>query len=444
MDDSVKVQNSSVQLIQNSRKAAENKVVTAQRELKEKQRDCQAAIDREMICHAQSKNIAAEMMRQDDIARDEELKKLERKLAQVHTHMNNTVLVGEEEQAPAAELNVAWENLNSQALEKARSHASVQEAKAEQRVNEAKVLMAKLQADCAAYIRELNDQWEAAKRIDNEKIAAAQHRTDELIQKCSETVQLHNVQCMEIISNTEDFARSTRAQLQDRYSSIDGLAKQRVNMMQNQSRERRQHAEQRLTALRKHTKEVQAACEDRVREEESTASEKTRIARTRFEQNLERAQERRKEAQSRRDSAREAYEAVMARCRGATLEARRRGLSNIAEILEPPRMQHPPVVQPPLPSLPSPPAGDPLSIASPDIYGGEPDSPVDVGNWDGALEAKGFNATSSTMAPCTGDYSQDGQSTRPGTTGTTVDGQSTRPGTRGTTGTGTRPGTGAV
>merc|ERR1712151_270375 len=123
----------------------------------------------------------------------------------------------------------------------------------------------------------------------------------------------------------------------DRYQTIDDLSKQRVNMMQNQARHRRHLAEQRLSELKKHNADVQAACDKLVCTEEETAKEKLSLAAARFEEHLQRAQERTREAEGRRDAARAAYEAVMSRCRGGTMEARRRGLTNIADILEPPR-----------------------------------------------------------------------------------------------------------
>merc|ERR1719291_447144 len=48
------------------------------------------------------------------------------------------------------------------------------------------------------------------------------------------------------------------------------------------------------------------------------------------------AARRAREAIAKKDKAEADFDAVMARCRGAAAEARRRGLGNIAEVLQPP------------------------------------------------------------------------------------------------------------
>merc|ERR1712048_610650 len=87
--------------------------------------------------------------------------------------------------------------------------------------------------------------------------------------------------------------------------------------------------------MKTNVEEVRARLQERMTTEAEVAHEKVRLARDRQAQRSELAARRTSEAESRRDKALAQYTAVMARIQGAAQETRRRGLDNIADIIEP-------------------------------------------------------------------------------------------------------------
>merc|ERR1712048_673683 len=87
--------------------------------------------------------------------------------------------------------------------------------------------------------------------------------------------------------------------------------------------------------MKSNVEEVRARLQDREMADAQAAHEKVRLARDRQAQRSELAARRTSEAEARRDKALAEYTAVMARIQGAAQEARRRGLDNIADIIEP-------------------------------------------------------------------------------------------------------------
>jgi len=329
-------QERSVKEIQAAREAAQAKVAEAQLALTRQRRECEATIEREKICAAQGRRIGHSMREQQDADAEMELRRLEANMQRVATHLERKLADKEAEDSTIKARVEQWESNSARTLEAARTHAAHDEAMAEQCLNAAKVQLANLQAQGAAYIRELQEKWEQAKRADAAKVEAAQARTEKLMAYCEETMRNCERQCEEMLKKTERHAQSKQVQLEERVSTIDNLSKQRVAMMQRQSRERRQLAEQRLEELKRHLEDVKKRTQERVQIEAEAAEEKVNLARKRYSEQTERMERHAAEVTASRAKATEAYEVVMARCRGAAKEAQRRGLDHIVAILEMP------------------------------------------------------------------------------------------------------------
>mmetsp|Transcript_114895 Transcript_114895/g.336106 ORF Transcript_114895/g.336106 Transcript_114895/m.336106 type:complete len:642 (-) Transcript_114895:42-1967(-) len=336
MDKAARGQVKAVHELAKSRQEAETTVMEAKRKLEEKRWESDATIATENVCHAQAKNIAAAMKEAHEFQCQIDLQRLEDKLARMESHLEQRVDVASAELPVAKKRNEEWIAKMGRDVEAANARADDEHLDAIQRVNAAKVTLGNLQAQFAAYIADLLKQWEDAKRENAAKVAAASKRTEEIEQFC----RAHHKKCEkkldDMIKQTEHFADTKKAYLEDRCSSIDELAKNRVDMMQQQSRERRKQAEQRLAHLEQHIKDVKFRCDQRVRAEAATAEERVRIAQERFREHVDRQNMRADEAVRAREEAHQAYAAVAARCQGAAKEARRRGLENIAQMLVPP------------------------------------------------------------------------------------------------------------
>jgi len=333
MDKSARDQLQAMDDVQKSRRDAEERVQEAKQKLAEKRWECEAALHRERVCNAQAKNIAAAMKDAQEAEREVNLNRLDEKVFTVTSHEEKRVTLAQELIPVAEERNEAWLSRMSCDVAAAHARAEDEEVDAMQRVSAAKVTLKTLQAECAAYIRDLLEQWEEAKRAGVAKVKAAKEKTEELERYCQETLQKNERQLSEMIKNTAEFAETKQAYLEERAQAIEDMSKSRVAMMQQQSYERRKQAEKRLMHLEEHIEDVRKRCDQRVRAEDATAVEKVRIARERFEAYVQRLELRTKEAEHARDQASVAYAAVAARSHGAAMEARRRGLDNIAAVI---------------------------------------------------------------------------------------------------------------
>jgi hypothetical protein len=321
--------------IQRSRQVAAAKVAKAQQDFLEQRRECEATLDRERTCAAQARKIAMTLKMQQQEETDAEISKLQAKLDFTTAQAQLKVANFASEAEVSTSRNEAWDARIGKSQASAQVRAATEEESAAGRVNQAKISLAKLQERCAAYLRNLQDLWQEAKKEDAMKVDAATARTEEITRLCEETLRSCEKYCSESLRNTENHAQSKKVQLEDKVAEMDDLAKQRVAMMQRQSKERRKRAETQLADFLAHVEQVQTQCAERVRTEEATADEKVEMARQRFESEVELAERRQREAEARRDAARASHAAVMARCIGSSMEARRRGLNNIAEVIEP-------------------------------------------------------------------------------------------------------------
>mmetsp|Transcript_12176 Transcript_12176/g.23642 ORF Transcript_12176/g.23642 Transcript_12176/m.23642 type:complete len:650 (-) Transcript_12176:100-2049(-) len=334
MEKSAKEQTQAADAIQHARKEAEAKIGEAKRLLAEKRWECEAAVSREQVCAAQARNIAGGIMVKAEDELQVALNRQQENVARTSIHARNKIVIAEGEPPVAMERNREWKDKTEHDIQAAEARRHDEEAKAVKRVENAKIALGNLQAHCAAYIRELLDQWEAAKHADELKVAAARERTDELKRYCKETLEQCQTQCEDLLQSTRDFSASTKSYLEHRVSAIDEQSKHRIIMMQEQARERRQQAEQRVADLEEHVKDVRRRCKDRVDVEESTAEEKERLMSERCQADVARVEMRTREAEASRDRALQEWSHAVARCRGAVLEANRRGLGNIAALLE--------------------------------------------------------------------------------------------------------------
>ncbi|CAE8687675.1 unnamed protein product, partial [Polarella glacialis] len=152
----------------------------------------------------------------------------------------------------------------------------------------------------------------------------------ELTSRCQEEKVAREQHFRASLTQTELLAQERQAAVEQRAKVSDELAQQRAAVLQQQSAERRRQAEARLEQMRRHVEDVQARCCQRVLAGKATADEKVLLVRERFAAKVQIAEQRADEAGASRDKARAAYEAVVARCKGAVDEAQRRGLEDIA------------------------------------------------------------------------------------------------------------------
>lgn len=334
MEKSSREQMQAAEAIQNARKEAEAKVGEAKRLLAEKRWECEAAVSRERVCAAQARNIAGSIMAKAEDELQVALKRQQESVARASIHARNKIMIAETEPPVAVERNRDWADNMERDVEAQEARRHDEEAKAVKRVENAKIALGNLQAQCAAYVRELLDQWEVAKHADDLKVAAARERLDELKRYCQETLEQCQKQCEDLLQGTRAFAASTKSYLEHRVSAIDEQSKHRVIMMQEQARERRHQAEQRVAELEEHIKDVRRRCKDRVEVEERTAEEKVQLMSERCQADVARVEMRTREAEAARGKALKEWSHAVARCRGAVFEANRRGLGNIAALLE--------------------------------------------------------------------------------------------------------------
>jgi hypothetical protein len=321
--------------IKKSAAAAGAKVMQANQDLWERRTACEAVLDNGQLCAAQANKIAHTLKVQQVDEVGIEISRLEAKLEFASAQAQTKVSHFEFETELAAQRNEAWEDRCETSKASAQERVGSEEELVESRLVQAKISLAKLQAQSAAYLRNLHEQRDEAKREDAAKVDAATARLEELVRFCEETLQTSEKYCKEALRNTESHAKAKKEQLEQKVSTMDDLAKQRVAMMQRQSKQRREQAEAQLADFLAYVEEMRSQCADRVRVEAATSEEKVDLARQRFNDAVALAERRQAEAEARRDAARAAHAAVMGRCIGSAMEARRRGLNNIAQVIEP-------------------------------------------------------------------------------------------------------------
>jgi len=335
MDASKQAQSASVRDIQQSREAAMQKVADAQQELLRKRRECEQMLDCERICAAQARKITKTLTQQQEAEKESEQRKLEGKLQAVNVRAVTMGNNYEEELQLTIQRSSEWSDRTDQNLKDTREFLRDQEVKATERVSSAKVMLANLQAQCAAYLRDLEEQWEEAKRQDAKKVAEANTRTEGLMKYCDETLQVSERQLQEMLEKAQKVQDQKEAHLKMRVEGIDNLGKQTVAMMQQQAKDRRCQAEKHLEDFKQHVEEVRTQCKERVRIEAETAEERVQLSVARFAAEVDKAARRQAEAEVRLEQARATHAAALSRCKGAAAEARWRGMGDIADVIEP-------------------------------------------------------------------------------------------------------------
>lgn len=325
----------SVHEIHKSREAAFAKISQAQQEFLEKRRECEATLERERICAAQARKIASTLKAQQDSARDAEAVKSQARIDLAQHLSQQKAAAYEVETKLAAERNEAWAVRGSEALTSAQVRVADEETQCIASVDQAKISFAKLQAQCLAYLGELQEMWEESKKEDAARVEAARVRTEDIANYCAHTAAKCDQYCEDRIRRTNVFSSEKSKALEEKVAVIDDLAKHRVEMAARQSKDRREKAEAKVVAFMAHVEEVRAQCSERVKVEAATAEEKVEMARQRFEEEVALAEKRQAEAEALRDTARAAHAAVISRSVGSAMEARRRGLNSIADVIEP-------------------------------------------------------------------------------------------------------------
>jgi hypothetical protein len=297
--------------------------------------ECEATLERERICAAQARKIASTLKTQHEAERQSVLSKLQAELESTQAQALQKVSTLQSLSHTAIERNEAWSARSKNVLTSLQARTSGEERLSLDVVEQAKVSFAKLEAQCVVYLKNLQEQWDHAKREDVAKVEAAQACAEELVCFCEETLASSEKYCIERLKDTESFSEAKKKHLEEKVSALDDLAKQRVAMMREQSKDRREKAETQLAGFMVHIEDVRAQCNERVRVEADTASEKVEMARRRFEEEVALAERRLAEAEASRNESRMTHAAAVARCVGSAMEARRRGLNNIAEVIEP-------------------------------------------------------------------------------------------------------------
>mmetsp|Transcript_78670 Transcript_78670/g.197657 ORF Transcript_78670/g.197657 Transcript_78670/m.197657 type:complete len:648 (-) Transcript_78670:53-1996(-) len=312
------------------------KVASARQDLADRHRQCQDALVQERACAAQARMLAAQQKDSQEVDQGVHKQRLEANLNRVNEHLAAKAVLPVERAEAAEVRNEISAEKNRKLVELANARADKEEQESQWRLERAKVALANLQAQCAAQINELLKHWDEAKRADASKVQAATARTEEVLRYCQECLQHQADHNAKVLERSKNLADSKVATIQERVATIANLSEQRVVMMQQQSQERRRLTEEQLAELQRHTEDVRKRCAERLATEGETAKEKVRIARERNESTVARAELRAREAEHERDLAQQAFDAVIARCVGAAAEARRRGLFDVADIIEPP------------------------------------------------------------------------------------------------------------
>eukprot|EP00747_Dinoflagellata_sp_TGD_P166894 gnl/TRDRNA2_/TRDRNA2_190416_c0_seq1.p1 gnl/TRDRNA2_/TRDRNA2_190416_c0~~gnl/TRDRNA2_/TRDRNA2_190416_c0_seq1.p1 ORF type:complete len:628 (-),score=180.19 gnl/TRDRNA2_/TRDRNA2_190416_c0_seq1:56-1939(-) len=361
---SARVQLAGLTDVMRSREASQAAVKAAERDYAEQRAQCEAAIQRERICSHQGRTIAKALRKQEEVECEARLERAEARIEFVETHAARHVADFEEEMQATLKRNEAWVTRGEKAKAAAEERRKEDAVEASVRVDKAKVLLANLQAYCAGYLRELNDKWEEAKKVDAKREEVAALQTEELEAYCRDTLQCCEKYCAETLAKAEETAREKKAKLEERIAMLEALSKQRVEMMVTQSRDRREKAEKQLASATAHVEEVRLQCEERKRIETETANEKVRLVRERVTAEVARAELRTREAAARRAEAQAAWNFAMARCAGSAAEARRRGLADTAAAIEKPPA-------PPAPAKVQAPAAGPPELGGQDFTASE-------------------------------------------------------------------------
>mmetsp|Transcript_10353 Transcript_10353/g.25955 ORF Transcript_10353/g.25955 Transcript_10353/m.25955 type:complete len:673 (+) Transcript_10353:113-2131(+) len=321
--------------VKDAKEEAEGQVARARQELADRHRLCQDTLAQERVCAAEAKRLAAEQKEAQEQARGVHQERLQVQLKMVSDHFAKKAVLPVERAAHAEEINQVYEARNQKVVKLANDRADQEAEEAVHRLERAKVALANLQAKYVSEVNELKRKFGDAKRANLGKVQRAEQRTEEVLNFCKECLDRQAQHSYRVLERSQNVAVTNTAAMQDKVSVLADLAEQRVAMMQRQSAERRKLAVQQHEDLHKHTEDVRERCAKRFSAERETAKEKVRLARERTSANADRAELRACEAAEKRAAARAAFEPVLARCRGAATEARRRGLIGIAEILEP-------------------------------------------------------------------------------------------------------------
>mmetsp|Transcript_51568 Transcript_51568/g.144084 ORF Transcript_51568/g.144084 Transcript_51568/m.144084 type:complete len:650 (-) Transcript_51568:341-2290(-) len=333
---STRSQLASVREVQQSRDHGIAKVAIAEAALGERVRECRSDLEQEMVCSMQARTFASTLCEQSDRDRHAARQTLEAKLHFTGAQAERKGANYQEELDIARKRNEIWDVTAAQSAAAGGARSVDERARAVAQVDEAKASLATIQVQLATYIRSVLDEWEEAKRKDAVKVEKAVAQTEALRKQCDETLQECRKLWAERLAATQRSVAEKKAELSAKVAEMEKLSDHRVEMMARQAREWREHADRQLADFQKAIEETRVRMAERVAEEVEASAQKIRNARESHDERCRMAAKRTAEAEARRDQARADFATVMARIRGAAMEARRRGLDNIAYVIEPP------------------------------------------------------------------------------------------------------------
>jgi hypothetical protein len=317
-----------------AREEATAQVADVQRDLDDRRQIAWGSLENETVCAAQARRVASTLVEQEEVSRLSSLRTLDAQLSFAASQAQRKGANFAEEITIAEERNVAKEG-RANSLTASAEVRSIEEAKkANARVEDARAAVADLHAQCAAYIRGLEKQLEEAKAADTAKVAAAAARRETLKRFCTQKLE----ECKQLwdqrLGKAKQFQQERKDALQDKVNDMRHHSEYCVNLQQRMAQERRSHAQRLLSDFKFVVEDVRMKCRERSRVEAETSAEKVHIARERCDDRRSVAARRQADAEAMRDKARVEHAAAFARLRGAAAEVRRRGLEDIATILE--------------------------------------------------------------------------------------------------------------
>lgn len=313
---------------------ANTRVQEAQKSLAVQQAHVHETLDVENICAAQARLIATSLVQQEEAARVSALVTLDSHLDFVASQVQRKATNYDEERQIVSGRRATAEVKAAATASAAQAHSDAEASKARVRVEDAKRTLSDLHAQCAAYLRDIEDRRDEAKCEDAAKIEAARARTEALKQYCDRTLASCRSLWDERVSHAAQRQEEAKQLLEAKVLDLSKDAVQRAEMKRRQARELRLQVEGQLRRVEEHIEDLRARCAARVQADAETAAEKVHLALLRHHHRTAAAAERASECQAKRAAADAEYIQVMAQAAFAAAECRRRGLDDIADIID--------------------------------------------------------------------------------------------------------------
>jgi len=321
--------------VERSWQAGASRISGAERQLQVEEEEMKAALWREEICATQIRRIASEWKHSVKEEFRERKQELDRKLERVADYEHK-------KKDPHIDAQVSMQVKTEEVSHRgtcvalhARKRAGAEVEDLEERLVIAKEQLVKLEAKCAAVVKELSSRWEDAKVLYSQKVMEVESDTEDLLRRLTAHREMHEDYCAHSLRKTEEMQQERQAIVRNQGALSHELVKHRAAFCQQKSAQTRRQAEARLEETKRHVEDVERRCQERVQMGRDTAEEKVRICQQRLAEQVDVAERRAYEAMDTRDKASMAFHAAISRCSGAADEARKRGLFEVAELLMP-------------------------------------------------------------------------------------------------------------